>query len=108
TRDWRSLRREQGLVFVPYIIEARRTATEITRHHGIYIVRAFAGVEHIGHEHGIVGRSQPDAAARQHQPIPFHVMTYLDDVLVFEKRLQRIKRFTLGDLSAAEPGRKQA
>jgi hypothetical protein len=71
-------------------------------------VRALASIEHVGHQHRVVRCAQPDASAREDQPIPFHIVSDLDDAFVFENGLQRIKGLLLGDLSDAELCREQS
>ena len=40
----------------------------------VHAVAAFAGVEHVGHQHGVVVAGDLDAALGEHQPVVFHVL----------------------------------
>ncbi len=63
-------------------------------------MRAFAGVHYVRHQHCVVSRPEPDAAARQHQPIALDIVAYFDNALVFKNRLERIECLALRDLPA--------
>ena len=56
--------------------------------HGVHAVRSPAGVEHIGHQHGVVERRDLDAVARQHLHVILQVLPDLEDALVLEQRLE--------------------
>src|ERR1700742_3098732 len=104
----RGFRREERLVLVLHVIEARGAAAEITGGYSIHIVRAFAGVEHVGHQHGVVDRADADAAGGEHQPFALHVVADLGDEGVFEHLFQCVERAPLRDLPFAKLGGEQA
>ncbi len=60
--------------------------------HGIHAVRPAAGIEHIGHQHGVVVRCDLDAVARQHLPVEFQVLPDLEDAAILQQRLERGER----------------
>ena len=51
-----------------------------------------AGVEHVGHQHGVVERRDLDAVARKHQPVELQVLPDLEHAGIFQQRLQRVER----------------
>ena len=53
----------------------------------VHAVAAFAGVEHVGDQHGVVVAVDLDAALGEHQPVVFHVLRDFEDALVLQQRL---------------------
>ena len=73
----------------------------------VHAVAAFAGVEHVGDQHGVVVAVDLDAALREHQPVVFHVLRDLEDASVLEQRLERFQRVLFRDLVGGEVRREQ-
>jgi len=74
----------------------------------VHAVAAFAGVEHVGNEHGVVVALDLDAALREHQPIVFQVLPDFQDALVLEQRLENFQRVFFLDLIGCETCVEQA
>ncbi len=70
----------------------------------VHAVAAFAGVQHVGNQHGVVIAFDLDAALREHQPVVFHVLRDFEDGFVLQERLEQRERLVLGDLVGAELG----
>ena len=68
----------------------------------VHAVAAFAGVEHVGNQHGVVVAGGLDAALGEHQPVVFHILRDLEDAFVLEQRLEQNERLFLGNLAGAE------
>ncbi len=85
-----------GLVAQPFLGEV------------VHAVAAFAGVEHVGNEHGVVVALDLDAALREHQPIVFQVLPDFQDALVLEQRLENFQRVFFLDLIGCEACVEQA
>ena len=57
----------------------------------VHPVGAAAGIEHIGHQHGVVDRRDLDAVAGQHQPVEFQVLPDLEDAAILQQRLEHAR-----------------
>ena len=62
------------------------------------------GVEHIGHQHGVVERVDLDAAPGKNLPVVFHVLADLEDAGVFQHLLDDLQRFVFRNLIGTELG----
>ena len=56
------------------------------------------GIEHVGHQHGVVARRKADAAQGEYLQVEFEVLADLEHAGVFEQRLHRRERCALLDL----------
>jgi hypothetical protein len=65
------------------------------------IVRMQGGIQHVGHEHGVVDRGHADAALKQHQVIALEVVADLQHAFIFEQRTQALQHFGFGELGNA-------
>ena len=74
----------------------------------VHVVAAAAGVEHVGHQHGVVAGRDVDAAQREHLRVELHVLADLEHAAVFQQRLERRERIALGNLVRRKLGREQA
>ena len=63
--------------------------------HAMAVQPAF---QHIGHQHGVIDRIEPDAALQEHQRVIFQVLADLQDAIVFQQRLQPRQHIGLGHL----------
>src|SRR5580700_10532833 len=57
-----------------------------------------AGIDHIGHQHGVVIGRDLDAAHGKDLPIVFQILADLEDAFVLEQRLHGIEGRALGNL----------
>ena len=57
-----------------------------------------AGVDHVGHQLGVVVRSDLDAAAREDLPVELEILADLEHARVREQRLERLERVAFGNL----------
>ena len=71
-------------------------------------MRTAAGVEHIGHQHGVVGRAHLDAAHAEYLRIELEILRDLQHRHIFKHRLEELERVLFGDLVRRDAAREQA
>ena len=78
-----------GLAGLGDLVEIDGLVIEIALRQIVEAVTGAAGIDHVGHQHGIVVRRDLDAAQCENLPVEFQVVADLEHARVFEKRLER-------------------
>ena len=79
-----------------------RRVVEIAFGEDIHAVVMFAGMERVGHQHGVVDRRDVDAVAGKDLGVVFHVLADLEDRGILEHRFQQVERLLQGDLAVEQ------
>ena len=72
------LEADLGLAAADHVVVVDRRVIEVARRQRIEAVAEAAGVEHIGHQHGVVVRVQVDAAQREQLQLELEVLPDLE------------------------------
>ncbi len=88
-----------GLARSDHVVVVDRGVIEVARRQRFEPVAETAGVEHVGHQHGVLVRAHLDAAHRENLPFEFQVLADLEHARIFEQRLERCERVRLGNLA---------
>ena len=84
-----------------YLLERHAGMPEVAHGEIVHAVPALAGVERVGHQHGVVERRHVDAVLREDVEIVLDVLADLEDRRIFEQRLQQRQGFDDGNLHDA-------
>ena len=90
--------RDLGLAGADDVVVVDRRVIEVARRERVERMAEASGVEHIGHQHGVVVRLHLDAAHREHLQFVFQVLPDLEDAAVLQQRLERRECGIFGNL----------
>ena len=79
-----------------HLLERHAGVAEMALGEVVHAVRRPAGIERVGHQHGVVERRDLDAVLGEHVEIVLDVLPDLEDRRVLQQRLQQRQRLAHG------------
>ncbi len=87
--DLDAVERDLGLAGFRHFVEIDCLMIEIAPRQGIEAVIGAAGIDHIGHQHGVVVGRDLDAAHGENLPVEFQILADLEHTRIFQEGLYR-------------------
>ena len=97
-----------GFAAADHVVVVDRRVIEVARRQRVERMAEAAGIEHVGHQHGVLVRLHLDAAHREHLQLVFQVLADLEDAALLQQRFERGERRVLGHLFRMEPAAEQS
>ena len=106
--DFDAVERDLGLAGLGHLVEVDGLVIEVAPRQGIEAVIGTAGVDHVGHQHGVVVGRDLDAAHGENLPVEFQILADLEHAGIFQQRLDGIERGAFGNLIGRDLALEQA